>query len=62
MTYNYDHLKEKQPTGLTAELLEEISSDNDVTLHEKRWSNKSAMVEFTHTDNKKYRINIEEID
>ena len=63
MKYNYDHLKEKQSTGLTAELLEEITSNNDVILHEKRWSNKFAMVEFTYSeDKKKYRVSVEKVD
>ena len=63
MEYNYDHLKEKQPTGLTAELLEEITSNNDVILHEKRWSHKFAMVEFTYSEDKKrYRVSVEQLD
>jgi len=63
MTYNYDHLKEKQPTGLTAELLEEITSNDEVILHEKRWSHNSATIEFTYSeDKKKYRVSVEQLD
>tara|TARA_R110001606_G_scaffold232668_1_gene380105 strand:- start:259 stop:450 length:192 start_codon:yes stop_codon:yes gene_type:complete len=63
MTYHYDHLREKQPTGLTAELLKEITSNDEVILHEKRWSHKFAMVEFTYSEDKKrYRVSVEQLD
>ena len=40
MEYNYDHLKEKQPTGLIKEMVDEVRSNEDFTVHELQWSEK----------------------
>tara|TARA_R110000851_G_scaffold282459_1_gene435992 strand:- start:423 stop:614 length:192 start_codon:yes stop_codon:yes gene_type:complete len=63
MEYNYDHLKEKQPTGLIKEMVDEVRSNEDFTVHELQWSEKQAFVELTSPEhNKKYKFTIEEID
>ena len=62
MEYNYDNLKEKQPTGLIKEMIDEVRSNEDFTVHELQWSEKMGLVEITSPEHKKkYRLTIEEI-
>tara|TARA_R110000796_G_scaffold352_2_gene1219 strand:+ start:233 stop:421 length:189 start_codon:yes stop_codon:yes gene_type:complete len=60
---DYSNLKEKQPTGLIAEMVEEVRSNDDFIVHELHWSEKKGVVEITSPEHKKkYRLTIEEID
>ena len=62
MEYNYDNLKEKQPTGLIKELINEVRSNEDFSVHELQWSEKIGLIEITSPQHKKkYRLTIEEI-